>query len=316
MIPGDHDRPDPGLLTLLHSLRRFLPGRIHHGDHPDKGQMIFILQRQFVVCRDLFIGKSQHPQPFFGKFLILVPDLFLVRIRQWMHALIRLDVVHPFQQHIDRAFDKHGGPALHHMLGGHQLPVAVKRILPEPGIFFPDARCIESEPVSQVDQRELRRIPDLRPFRVGGVVAEDAAQKQHAFLRIFQVDPFRRDPDPVYIIVFHRHPVLGQSSRLIGTDDRHTAQPFHCLQLPDDGMLFRHLLRPEGKHDGHDRAQCFRDRRYRKGYSEQKGVSRVSAPHHLDSEQNAAEDQDEDGQLFPELIQADLQGCLLLRGLV
>ena len=196
---------------------------------------------------------------------------------------------------------------------GHELPVAVKWDLRLSLIQIPDLQGLSSQLASQVDEGCLCGISDLLSVCVCGVIAEDAEVQQSLLVGIIQIDLSRRNSLSVYIVVLHCHLVLCQCTRLIGTDNGHASQSLHCLELADDGVLLGHLLCTEGKHDGHDRAQSLRDRCHCKGNREEEGISRLVSSEDADAEQDRAENDDQYGELLPEIVQVYLEGCSLLR---
>ena len=199
------------------------------------------------------------------------------------------------------------------MLGGHELPVAVERVLALARIFPAHLLGIKSQAASEIDQRGLCRVADLHAVRILRVIAEHTADQQAALGRIINIHIRRFDTFLIYIIIFYGHFVLGQGACLVRTDDGNASQSFHSLKFTHDGVFSGHLLRTEGKNDGYNGAQGFRDRRYREGYCEKEGVADIVAPENADAEQDRTEYENKDGQFLSELIQVDLQRRPLLR---
>ncbi|CAN3998043.1 Helix-turn-helix domain-containing protein, partial [Dysosmobacter welbionis] len=129
--------------------------------------------------------------------------------------------------------------------------------------------------------------------------------------------PVRRDDLAPGAELLHSHLVLSQGTGLVGADDGHAAQALHRLELADDGVLPGHLLGAEGQYDGDDGAEGLRNGGHCQGHGKEEGVHHILAPQeHTDGKEEGADDQNADGELAAELVQAHLKrGLFLLRAL-
>ena len=165
----------------------------------------------------------------------------------------------------------------------------------------------------QPHQGGLRGVAHLAILIHRGVAAQQGRPQQGLLNGVGEVRVRCVHDPPGGVQLPHRHPVLSQGAGLIGADDGHAAQALHRLQLADDGVLPRHLLRPEGQHDGDDGAESLRDGCHRQSHGEQEGVHHVfMANRHTDAKQNGANRQDDGGKAASEPVQTDLQGRLFL----
>ena len=82
-------------------------------------------------------------------------------------------------------------------------------------------------------------------------------------------------------------------------------------------MLPGHLLGAEGQYDGDDGAEGLRNGGHCQGHGKEEGVHHILAPQeHTDGKEEGADDQNADGELAAELVQAHLKrGLFLLRAL-
>ena len=304
MISGNHDGTNPGSNTLRHSCLGFFPGRIHHGDQSQERQAGFVFQTN----RCTFHGpaaKRQYPQALVGK--LFVGPLHI-------RPFLRRDDA-PVQHHIHGALGDHHQPAGELMNCGHQLAVRIKGDFRQPGPALTGIAFIKAIRLTQTDQSGLRGIPHFALFTDNRITAQQCRTQQRLLHRVMKVSLFSGNDLPAGIELLHRHLVLRQCAGLIGTNHRYAAQAFHCLELADDGVFPGHLLCAEGKHNGHNGGKCLRNGRYRQRHGKEERIHHVfMAQKYADGKQHCTDDQNTNGQLPAELIQAHLQRGFLLLG--
>src|SRR5699024_5802358 len=115
------------------------------------------------------------------------------------------------------------------------------------------------------------------------------------------------------VIIFYCHFILRQSTCLIGTDHRYTAQSFYCLKLADNSMFFSHFLCSKRKYNRNNGTQCLRNCRNCQGNRKEECVSYGFSPEYTDSKQDRTENKDQYGKFLSKVIQVHLQRCLFLR---
>ena len=132
---------------------------------------------------------------------------------------------------------------------------------------------------------------------------------------VFQTEPVEK--------VVERALPVDQTAAVFAPDDvrflarvgQFADQGFHCLELADDGVFPGHLLCAEGKHNGHNGGKCLRNGRYRQRHGKEERIHHVfMAQKYADGKQHCTDDQNTNGQLPAELIQAHLQRGFLLLG--
>ena len=85
--------------------------------------------------------------------------------------------------------------------------------------------------------------------------------------------------------------------------------------MANDGVFFGHFPGAEGQHNGNDGAERLGDSGHDQGNGKEESVHHVfMPPQHADGKQHCTDHQNDEGELFAELIQTDLQrGLPLLR---
>mmetsp|Transcript_6393 Transcript_6393/g.17699 ORF Transcript_6393/g.17699 Transcript_6393/m.17699 type:complete len:502 (-) Transcript_6393:487-1992(-) len=123
--------------------------------------------------------------------------------------------------------------------------------------------------------------------------------------------------------VDNAHLVRGERPRLVGAYHRCATQCFNRLQFSHDGVLLRHLPRPQRQARRHNSGQSLWNRRDRQGNrnlevvqrpSEERPVQRIGEVGHVDHPHKNTDKRDRLGQKLAKLIQLDLQRCVLLGG--
>jgi hypothetical protein len=110
------------------------------------------------------------------------------------------------------------------------------------------------------------------------------------------------------------HAVLGQSSSLIRADHGHRAQGLYCGQLADEGSAPEHPLGTQGESDGHNRRQPFGHRRDGQAYGGKEHDLKVFPAEQAQSEDHADEGHSREDKHLAYVVQASLQGGLILAG--
>ena len=304
MVPCNHNGADARGDAVGHRLLGLRPGGVHHGDQTQEEHVVLLLQGDLRGLQPP-AGKGQYPKALVGKGLIDPLDLLPFPGPQ--HR--------PVQHHVHRALGHQHIAAGKPMDRGHELPVRVKGQFAQPGPLVPDIQLIKAKVLSQADQSGLRGVPDL-PFLIHcGVAAQQSRPEKGLLHRVLEVGLLSGYDPPAHIELPDGHLVLGQGASLIRADHRHTPQPFHRLELPDHRVLLGHLPGAEGEDNGDNGAQRLRDGRHCQGHSEEESAHHIfPAEQNTHSKQKAAQDQNADGEFFAKLIQAHLEGGLLLRG--
>ena len=165
-------------------------------------------------------------------------------------------------------------------------------------------------------KRVLCRISDPFVLDQLRIVVEHGIVEQIAvrLLRKIQLRPVKHPA--IHIDLLHRHLILRQRPRLVRTDHRDTAQALHCLQILDDRIFLRHLLRSKCLHDRDDGAQRFRDRCHGESHRKHHRIQKRHLPIPAEREHDHADCHDQHRQPAAELIQTLLQGRLSLLRLV
>ena len=127
----------------------------------------------------------------------------------------------------------------HHLAGG------VKRRFANTGRFTFHLILFQLQPRRIADQCSFGRLTHYRSvcFQLG-VRAQRHCSGEHLFITVMLDDC---------------HPILGEGAGFVAANNLRTAQRFNRRQPPDDSTLFAHFGDADGKDDGHDSGQPFRD---------------------------------------------------------
>ncbi|KAF5077128.1 hypothetical protein DSECCO2_152880 [anaerobic digester metagenome] len=171
---------------------------------------------------------------------------------------------------------------------------------------------VKAEPLAEAHQRGFRGIAHLAVFVHRRVAAKQGGAQQRLLQGIAEIRLFYRDDLSFCVELLHGHLVLRQGACFIRADNGYAAQAFHCLQFPDNRVFLRHLSGAEGEDDGDDGGKRLRNGRHGQRHGEEERVHHRLVPHeYADGEQDAAENQDAEGELFAKLVKAYLQRRLL-----
>ena len=186
------------------------------------------------------------------------------------------------------------------MEGGHHLPVGIEGKLRRAGKLLFQCLSADAAACGEIEKSQLRGIPEpLFPFQ-GRIIAQ--SQPLQKFL-VFRTGDLRRSlcrfccklpgvqKPLIQETFFHRHPVLGQGSRLVGADHAHRPQRLHRRKLPDDGVHPYHFRHAHGKADGDHSRKPFRHRRHGKGNGRDQHLHNVPFLNQRNKKQRAAEKQ-------------------------
>ena len=115
------------------------------------------------------------------------------------------------------------------------------------------------------------------------------------------------------------HPVLGQGTGFIAAYNLCTAKRFDCRQPTDNSALFAHFGNTDGKYDGNNRCQTFRDsgdcQRYRDHKGREDGVEvKTSGGNQVEEKDKDTDAQHNFGQRFSKTCQLLLKRSLFIDG--
>ena len=299
VVPGDHHRPDAGGVAAAYRLLYLRPGRVNEAHQPHKGKTLLNGSAGQLPGQELQVPVShaQYPQ------------------RPTGHQLVGLHRVPPLpgrnaappQQHVGRPLHQHPeSPARPGMDSAHQLPVRVKGKLPPPGHLFLQPVLVQPLPPGQLHQGGLGGV--AHTHRLSPPVMDQlrvAAQRPHGQGQL----PVGRPGGPY---LGHRHFVLGQSARLVRTDDPRAAQSLHRRQLFDDGIAPRHAGHPQRQHDGDHRGQSLRNGGHRQRDRGHEHLQHGIVEEHPHAEHHPAHAQAHKGQGAGHLRHLFLEGRLPL----
>ena len=110
---------------------------------------------------------------------------------------------------------------------------------------------------------------------------------------------------------------MGQCAGFVGADHLGAAQRLHSGQLADHRIALGHFGNTDGKHHRYHGGQTLRDRGHCQGYGNHKGTQHtvqgvVTLHQKVEGKDEHADAQHDKGQSFAQLIQALLQGSLLI----
>ena len=180
-----------------------------------------------------------------------------------------------------------------------------------------DGLGVDSVIQAKMHQCGLRGVTHIAALIDDRITAQQSGAQEGFLSGIGEIRLIGTDHAAKGVEFLDGHPILGQGSGLIGTDHAHAAQALNRLQFADNRIFFGHLLGAEGQHDGHDGTERLGNGGHSQRNGKQHGVQHDAAGQRggtdqRDSENQAAEDQNTDRQLFTELVQADLKRSLLL----
>ena len=317
VVARDHDGADAAARGVRDGRDSLGPGRVDHGGQADKGIVRLVRGRQRPRSVQRAEGKSQNAQALFRQRGVLVQDGGAVLFGQRAHALRGQDAVGPGQQDVERALGQEHRAVREHVQRAHQFAVGVERELGQARMVRAVGARVDPQPAADAHQRDLGRVANLFVPVGRRVRGQDAGLDEAQVHRVVQVERVGRKAHAVRVELLHGHAVLGQGAGLIRADDRHAAQRLDRLEVLDNGVLPSHLLGADGQDDGDDRAERLRDGRDGQGHGKHHGVQNAhAAAENRQAKDQHADGQDDRGQPFGELIQADLQGCPALLGRV
>ena len=318
MVARDHGHIDARVMTFVHGFLHAFLGRIDHGAQPYEDHVFFL--RNAIPFP---VGQGQHPERFGTHDVRRLGGKDHVLVGDFPYAVLIQDAVAADDDGIDGAlgvgniFDF--SVPFHPVQGGHHLPAGIKRNLIKAGDITHDIVIAQLFIFRVLDERGFRGIADLLAglFGIFRVVAGEKTFQQSGEDFTVRRQFFRFQRLAGKIPLHHRHPVLGQGARLIGTDDIHRAQGFHRVDLLHDGVAFAHLLDARRQHQRYHGGQPFRDDRHGKGDGDHQGFNdRGAVNKNLAGEHHNTQDHARDAQHLGDAVQILLQRRLLFLDLV
>ena len=319
MITGNHDGFDAAAFGIRHRLNRFRTRRIYHGNQTEEGKAALVLQLQLAIRVQLPICKRQHAQALLGHLRIDANNLLPQLRRQRNTSPARQHMGRAVEQAVYGALCKHGRHTVDVVQGAHAFAVGVKGKLAQPRMLFPICFFNHAELFAQHDKCYFRRVTDgiSRVLIMRCIAGEQRGFEQHALHRIGQLQLFLGNHLSIRIQRLRRHFVLRQRAGFVRANDGHAAQALYRLQILDDGILPRHLLRSHGEHNRDDGRQRFRNGRHGERHSKHQRIQNSHAGAEYGQSKHArTDDENANRQLRAECVQALLQRCFALLSLV
>ena len=318
MVAGDHGHVDARVMAFIHGFLYAFLGRVDHGAQPHKDHILFLRNRiPFPV------GQGQHPERLGTHNIRRLGGPYNVLVCNFPDAVLIQNAVAADDNGINGALRIGNIPDLpipfHPVQGGHHLPDGIKRNFIKPGDTAHDIVIAQLFIFCVLDKRGFRRIADLLAGLFGIFCVVTGQEPFQQFWENLAVGRqfFRFHRLACQIPLHHRHPVLGQGTRFIGTNHVHRAQRFHRMDLLHDGVALAHLLNAGSQHQRYHGSQSFRN--YRNGksngnhqrFNDRGTVNKNLAGKHQDTQHHACDAKD-----LGDAVQIFLQRRLLLLDLM
>ena len=309
MVSCNHDRTDACLSAKMYRLFHFRSGRVYHACHARKNQIplqSFFCQRGFF--RPLPKCHCYHSKCLSSHFPIDHPcHAFPPAVKRNLSTALHAEGTFS-QQNIRCAFCD-GNPAILCLMeGGHALSRRRKRNFSHPWHVPPEGGKVNAHALCVLSKGFFRRFSLQIPIGHIAVVAE-GKKICHCFPQVLIL----RFPMTVICPCGDLHTVLGQCACFVRANDLCAAQCFHCRQPPDNGMFFRHTGCAHSQHNGHNGRQSFRNGCHRQAHCRHKHGKRRFLLQNPHAENEGANCQCTNTQLFPCLFQFLLQRCHTVR---
>ena len=304
MVAGDHNRLDSGFPADGNGFLGFRTRRVNHADQTHEGKACFQLIRggicgnlvDFLVCN----GKNTEG----------------ICTHAFGHTLcgIHISGNAPGHHHIKCPLDDDDVFTVNAVDGGHQLTVGIK------GDFRKSRRLLvqlilgHSVFMRREDDGSFGGVTNVLFFCAiedhGTVTAEGGiGEELFDLFGIVCADVFG-SIFTVRISLGQCHAVLGEGAGLVRADDGRTAESFHGRQTADERIFLDHTLYTDGKYDGNDGRQTFGNGGNGERYGGHEDFQYRNAVCKTDDKDNRAGGKGYDAEVFAELCQLLLQGCL------
>ena len=253
MVTGNHNRTDAGFAAGGYGSSCFRTRWVDHTDQTHQGQTVFNLFGGQLLWNpvDFAVADCQNTQRVGAHFIVDLVCLFK----------IALDAAG--QHHVESAFDDDDIFTVDAVDAGHQLAVGIERNLCQARILLVELLLWAAVFMSSQNDGGFGWVADVVFLTVfkgdssvaaqGTVIQQLTNSRGIVFTDVLYFAGF------IQICFDQGHAALGEGTGFIRADDRGTAQRFDGWQTADQSVLLDHSLNADGKDDGDDGRQTFRD---------------------------------------------------------
>ena len=308
VVAGYHYRANARLAAFLYRVNDFGANGVDHSYKAEEGKVGFhdlgrIIGGSGVISA---AGSGKNAQCAVGQALVCLGKLDTHIIRHRNDLTARKDVRASAYNDVGSAGRMLNISVASVVDGRHHLAARVKGYLAHAGSVLFKLVFGKTYLCRIIDNGSLRRVAlgncfALVKHRVG---AERKGFGKHFFV--------------VTVVIDNGHFVLREGTGLIGADDLCTSERFNRRQLAYDRVAARHIGNAYRKHDGNDRGKSLGYRRNGKADSHHEGVeyrlAREVGVHadKVDGKYHRADAEHEEAQDLAELIELELERCLLI----